>query len=60
MVYNLLIILFSCLTTGKRKREALAHIKSTIVTYRILGLDKSAPEDIEELQEMSTHLMLLA
>jgi ferritin-like protein len=48
------------LTTGKRKREALAHIKSTIITYRILGLDKSAPEDIEELQEMSTHLTFLA
>jgi len=54
------IYTYSCLTTGKRKKEAIAHIKATIITYKILGLDKTAPEDIDELEQMMTHLMFMA
>ncbi|KAL7310672.1 hypothetical protein PS15m_010143 [Mucor circinelloides] len=54
------ILLNLCLTTGKRKKEAIAHIKATIITYKILGLDKTAPEDIDELEQMMTHLMFMA
>ncbi|CEP18242.1 hypothetical protein [Parasitella parasitica] len=53
------ILLNLCLTTGKRRKAAMLHIKSTIITYRILGLDKTAPEDIEELEDMSAHLMFI-
>ncbi|KAI8647830.1 hypothetical protein BD408DRAFT_357274 [Parasitella parasitica] len=53
------ILLNLCLTTGKRRKAAILHIKSTIITYRILGLDKTAPEDIEELEDMSAHLMFI-
>ncbi|GAN11184.1 histone-lysine N-methyltransferase SMYD3-like [Mucor ambiguus] len=54
------ILLNLCLTTGKRKKEAIAHIKGTIITYKILGLDKTMPEDIDELEQMMTHLMFMA
>lgn len=39
-----------------QKPEALRQIKETMILYKILGLDKSAPEDIEELQDLQNHL----
>lgn len=30
-----------------------------MILYRILGLDKTAPEDIDELETMQTHLIFM-
>jgi hypothetical protein len=42
-----------------QKQEALKQINATMVLYKILGLDKTAPEDMEELQDMKAHLMFI-
>ncbi|KAG2208870.1 hypothetical protein INT47_011010 [Mucor saturninus] len=51
--------LSTLLFNSMQKSEALRQIKETIVLYRILGLDKSAPEDIEELEELQNHLLYI-
>ncbi|KAI8977051.1 hypothetical protein BDF20DRAFT_913429 [Mycotypha africana] len=40
--------------------EGLKHAKATLIVYRILGLDKTQPGDIEELKTMMTLLTLNA
>ncbi|KAI8365772.1 hypothetical protein BD560DRAFT_401665 [Blakeslea trispora] len=54
------LLLNACITGHRQlKQEAMTHIKQTMITYRLLGLDKSAPEDMEELQTALTHLMIV-
>lgn len=43
-----------------QKSESLRQIQETIVLYKILGLDKSAPEDMRELEELRYHLIIIA
>jgi hypothetical protein len=55
---RMLIIVFFL---GKRKQKpaAMKQINATIILYKILGLDMSAPEDIEELEDMRNYLMFM-
>lgn len=43
-----------------QKAEAIKQINETMTVYRILGLNNSAPEDIEELEDMKNHLIYIA
>lgn len=43
----------------KQKPAAMKQINATMILYKILGLDVSAPEDIEELEDMRNYLMFL-
>lgn len=45
--------------SSMQKQEALKQINATMILYKLLGLDKTAPEDIEELQEMRAFLILV-
>lgn len=42
-----------------QKAEAIKQINETMITYRLLGLNKSSPEDIEELEDMKNHLIYI-
>jgi hypothetical protein len=42
-----------------QKPEAIKQINETMVLYKILGLDKSSPEDIEELEDLKNHLLYI-
>lgn len=42
-----------------QKAEAIKQINETMIVYKILGLSKSSPEDIEELGDMKNHLIYI-
>ncbi|KAI8080114.1 uncharacterized protein B0P05DRAFT_77265 [Gilbertella persicaria] len=55
------LLLNACVTGHRNLRQpTITHIKQTMITYRLLGLDKSIPEDMEELEEMINHLFIMA
>ncbi|CAO3637931.1 unnamed protein product [Mucor hiemalis] len=52
--------LSTLLFNSQQKSVALEQINETMVIYKILGIDKSAPDDIEELENMKHYLTFVA
>lgn len=52
--------LSTLLFNSQQKSAAIKQIKETMIVYKILGIDKSAPEDIEELEDMKNYLTFIA
>ncbi|KAG2234906.1 hypothetical protein BDF21DRAFT_417664 [Thamnidium elegans] len=51
--------LSTLLFNSMQKAEAIKQINETMIVYKILGLSKSSPEDIEELGDMKNHLIYI-